>query len=490
MSDDQFDAHVGGLLDRDASWVPGAPSSQDMVERLRSTTGSAYAFRGRVDGAPALRAILVLALIAALVGAVLAVGAWVNDRGLVVAPSASVAPSLTASPPTPPWSPRPPIADRCAGWTLPSDIRDTSQAGNAVPRWISAPPPNAPRTSTLGELAVVVAGERSPSSRAIRLIDSSTGSSCVLVELPDGSDVQGLGWSPSGDALAIEINSPNLGGVLVWSAAGGITRADADLPGIDWAPDGSALLASGADVYLIPADGSARRTFVCEIRPGQSPHFAGGDPTTPHYCAVIPQVFWSPDSTRIAVSGGDRFPPAFFSVASLTDPLMRHLDTGLPEDPGVWGWLDAENLLAANGPQLLRVPIADPGAYQVVGSDPELGIRTELSPDLSSLAASSFEIGADLVVTDLATGRTRTVVRTPELGKGLAIHWLTWAPNGRSLAFTVTNDSLMYTADGADARRLLPGLWVVNLDGTGLRQVSPIQLHGWRDFIAWRPAWQ
>ena len=104
----------------------------------------------------------------------------------------------------------------------------------------------------------------------------------------------------------------------------------------------------------------------------------------------------------------------------------------------------------------------------------------QVSPDLAFAALEPVEFGDGLDVLELATGRSTTAVRPADVGDDLAISQFQWAPTSDAFAFALTSE-----------RGVVPGLWVVDRDGTGLRQVSTFQIEpseGGPPF-AWRPAW-
>jgi hypothetical protein len=474
MSDDAFDARLRRLLELDTRDVPGAPSRADAVTRLATAvgrSGDATSVRGRTGGQPSLRTILVLGALAALITGIVAIGAGrTNDDVLVVAPSQLPTTSPIATPQQSPLD-----SSLCPGGTRAGDIRTLSQPVSTEPRWIADPPPNGARPIAPREIAVVGRGATDESSRGVYLIDVTTGSTCLLVELPPGRTAVRILWAPSGDALAIGLTGLEPGGVddmLTWTAEGTAASFDG-IPAL-WAPDGSGVLVDVGDgspsgLQLVPADGSTPLQFVCE--PGRA------DP-----CPAGPRVHWAPDGSHISLHGGDRWAPRLFSIAALADRQMLPLDTGL-EDPDFAGWLDADTVLIASGDGLYRVPIDDPRASTPLGpgTGPSYSFNSDkISPDLAFAALEPVEFGDGLDVVTLATGRSTTAVRPTDVGDDLAIYHFEWAPSSDALAFALTSDL-----------EVVPGLWVVDRDGTGLRQVSTFQIERFErnSTFAWRPAW-
>jgi hypothetical protein len=498
MANEAFDARLRRLLELDTADISTGSSRDEAIIRLASAVGlseDAGTFSGRTAGQPVLRTILVLGLMGVLIAGVIAVGArLVDDDLLVAAPSHSPAtasadpaqPAATATAqPTLAPSPAPLVASLCPGGTRANDIRNLSQPVSTEPRWVSDPPPTAAGPIAPREIAVVGRATTDDTSRGVYLLDLATGASCLLVELPPGGTVANIMWAPSGDALALGVNGPVRGEsvTLVWSALG-ITAPIVD-DTVLWAPDGSSVLAFGPEpapsgLQLVPEDGSAPLLFECE--PGRT------DP-----CPAVPRVHWSPDGSRISLHGGDRWGPRLFSIAALADRQMRPLDTGL-EDPDIVGWLDANTLLVASRDDLFRVPIDDPRAstpYEP-GTFPASDSRHDkFSPDLAFAALEPVEFGDGLDLVDLASGRATTAVSPADVGDDLAIYQFEWAPTSDAFAFALTSEPYVQNEDGSDLRAVVPGLWVVNRDGTGLRQVStfPIETSEGAPTFAWRPAW-
>ena len=334
-------------------------------------------------------------------------------------------------------------------------------------------PPIAPR-----EIAVVGRPTTGESSQGVYLLDVATGSNCLLVELAPGQSVVNMMWAPYGDALALWVDSPDRSAsvTLVWSALGTTASIVGEIlgPSSLWAPDGSSILTLGggapqipSGLQLVPADGSMPLRFVCE-RGRANP------------CPAVPRVHWAPDGSHISFHGGDRWAPGLFSIAGLADRQMRPLDTGL-EAPDIEGWLDPDTLLVSARNNLFRVPISDPRAWLAYapGTYARSDSRSDqVSPDLAFAALEPVEFGDGLDVLELATGRSTTAVRPADVGDDLAISQFQWAPTSDAFAFALTSERGTCLA------------WVVDRDGTGLRQVSTFQIEPSEGGpLAWRPAW-
>jgi WD40-like Beta Propeller Repeat. len=168
-------------------------------------------------------------------------------------------------------------------------------------------------------------------------------------------------------------------------------------------------------------------------------------------------MVWSPDSKQIAIGGGDRI--GLFGVASLADPTFRRLAIGRAIDEAdtiPLGWLDAQTLLAVDQDgTFLEIPLGDPSSYRIRTEPPDLSV---LSPTLDRDASISAD-GQTLTVRNLASGQNTTVFSTYAAGDAAKIDNVAFAPDGKSIVFTVPD---------LTGR---PTLQVVNADGTGLRQL-------------------
>ncbi len=487
MTDDAFDARLRRLFELETRDVPGAPSRDDAVTRMAIAVGlpgDATSVRGRTVGQPFLRIILVLGILAALITGTIAIGSWrTDDDLLLVAPSQSPA---TSPVPTP--SQLPLVSSLCPGGTRANDIRGLARPVSREPRWVSDQPPTGARRVASREIAVVGRATTDQSSRGVYLLDVGTGSNCLLVELPPGRTATRIMWAPSGDTLAVGLTGLQHGGVddtITWSALG--TTASLDGTPLLWAPDGSSVLVNFDDgsvtpsgLQLVPADGSGPLQFVCE--PGRA-----------NPCPAVPRVHWSPDGSHISLHGGDRWAPRLFSIAALSDRQMLPLDTGL-EDPDFVGWLDADTVLIASGDGLFRVPIDDPRASTPLGpgTGPAYSFNSDkISPDLAFAALEPGDFGDDLEVIELASGRSETAVRPTDVQDDLEIYQFEWAPTSDALAFALTSEPEVLNDQGQDLRAVVPGIWVVDRDGTGLRRASTFQMETFEGALtfAWRPAW-
>lgn len=166
---------------------------------------------------------------------------------------------------------------------------------------------------------------------------------------------------------------------------------------------------------------------------------AGGDPVnltnSPQY--IDEQPTWSPDGTRIA----------FHRVAS-----------------SVFGLLQGLYVMDADGSNLVRI-----ASEPLVPGDPEW------SPNGKWIAAVDQGNAIYLISPDGT--RQRPVVRVED---PLSIERPHWSPDGKQIAFTTNNaDELGPQPDTYDH-----DMWIVNADGSGLRELVPEGL----EFVHY-PAW-
>jgi Tol biopolymer transport system component len=81
-------------------------------------------------------------------------------------------------------------------------------------------------------------------------------------------------------------------------------------------------------------------------------------------------------------------------------------------------------------------------------------------------------INDSLFVTEIATGTRLRLLQGPYIDSS-SVHW---SPDSRMLAFA------RWEAGAQDAVR---GIWLVNADGTGLRQLTTVSFV----LASWQPAW-
>lgn len=405
-------------------------------------------------------------------------------------------------------------AESCPGWSIGGELRSadfemaypafdpTEDCPNAVVAgsaivgggWTAGPAGGPPSAAGDGLIATfeVVDDEVGHADRVrldIVLIDPASGGKCRLVDFEGGwggsiwDTFAGFAWSPDGNALAMGWE----GDLYVWSPSGlampqadGVATENGNTAApFGWSPDGQHLAVRGSDnsLSILHADASPLTSLggIC-----------AGDP-----CGGFSTPLWSPDGSRIALSvwrsaigpyAGNRSQIAILSEAGRWVSAFDSDEDLEPE-----AWIDNATLLAwadqDGDPSLVTISIGRDGEIQDI--EELLGAESldgewagRLSPDRSLAATVACEVDVGrcrLVLTEVASGRSRDVATARAISGQL------WAPNGASISFWALDPE---TPDRAQARR--SGWWMVNVDGTGLRQVSP---EAPNLGAVWQPVW-
>ena len=272
-----------------------------------------------------------------------------------------------------------------------------------------------------------------------------------------------LAFSPDGTALAFVVVG-QAGDALYVLSPKGLVGPMAQTEGsgqrfgtLSWVADGSAVAVGGpgASVWVAREDGAVSKLTIdcgnCGVR----------------------ELFWSPSGSQIAaqVDGG----------IYIGSPGATTLQA-IPSTGTLAGWQDANTLrtLDANGHTIL-VPLAAPNARVDLGPSGLVpGVSVVVAPD-GKRATQRVETSpdhAELIVTDLATGTSTTIVRDiPTWGE------VFWSPDGTTIGYVI------------DERVPGQGLWLVNADGTDPHYLSsePLLLAGidvlpgWTQNSVWQP---
>ena len=321
-----------------------------------------------------------------------------------------------------------------------------------------------------GRIAAFTYNEGSD-ERTLVTIDPETKERCLLirhvsglVQSPGGTQ---LDWSPSGDALAIGMPGGDVpegqgpGQLLIWTADRLLRVWTGEgVPDLEWSPDGRSLAVwSGAsNVVTIQADGSADRTF--DIRPvGPGPNLDSG-------------LSWSPDGSRWLITqpatAGPPGPTAV-SIVDVVDGRMTPIELGI-DWLGAVDWIDDRRMLlreweAGTGSnRYLDVPVAAPERFAVVPVPDDVlgGSIVAFSPDHTRAAFVLRDAGPILIVDFSNDAAGTPVVVDP--GVGNAHDAVFWSPDGTQVLF--------HSNETVEGQPALFGMWIVNADGSGLREIS------------------
>jgi Tol biopolymer transport system component len=276
--------------------------------------------------------------------------------------------------------------------------------------------------------------------------------------------VLAFAWSPNGKSLAvvrpneIAVINPESGksSRLAELKEGGVKDAQPA-----WSPDGSKLAfgTAGGEIFVASTSGRGKPKLVNRVPHQRGTVAAGYSPS------------WSPNGKRIAY---DRLDPHGGHVAIVSPDgsgrqYLRRRRGTYGAVPVLW-FPDGRHLLFRGAERFNRSTQQSQSTLEVVGSD-GAGLRRiasvrhpahstydavyAISPDGRRVAYSLFGVFG------IVTTPRIYVVRPNQAGiKYLATGTLGgWSPDGRRLVFT-----------GAG---LAGGVFVVNADGTGRREISP-----------------
>jgi hypothetical protein len=350
---------------------------------------------------------------------------------------------------------------RCDGWAKGPSPEATPITGGLA--WRTGNP-GIPRVVRNGEIAAFAATEFAHPLSVV-LVDPQTGRACRLADFAQNSDQKALSWSPTGEALAIGLDTR----LFIWTSAGLVEQArppEVSQPGggrliLEWAPDGSRLAVG-------PAQGNL--WFV----------YADGSPPTSLSLRDISGLAWSPDGERLVIGSDLQLTirnsgESMFSRDAGTSPLPL-------------GWLDAVTLVTGEaspegellardvdgGTDRVWVAANPPGAQGMwIDNAQDLGF----APDVSASAwigrgpiGRPSEAPFNLMIRDLPAGTVRTLAEDVE--RGIASSGA-WSPDSQLIAISV--------GDGAGHKLL--GLF--GRDGRSYGLVETVELN--RFSWSWRP---
>jgi hypothetical protein len=251
-------------------------------------------------------------------------------------------------------------------------------------------------------------------------------------------------WTGPGRIVFVSYRDNNLGELYLMDGDGKNQRRLTNTPNIQewhpsWSPDGSRIVfqcyrsgGPGFNVCLINADGSG----YTQITNWEQERAGAQRPV------------WSPDGSQIAVSremGTDA--PTWIWVMNADGSNQRQLVEG--RDPS-WSpdgtRIAFERQVNGGSPQLFTVDLDGSNLRQLTEL-PDFIMYPTWSPDVRQIA---FEVGMSYIaVIGADGGEPRTVVNKRSWN-------MSWSPDGTQLAIAPVQD----------------GIWVVNLDGSGLHQIA------------------
>jgi len=288
--------------------------------------------------------------------------------------------------------------------------------------------------------------------------DGAVGEPCALTAEPDVIHTFGA-WSPDGHSICYSCNRRDRAFFDVWvmdvvsRAARPVFEADATLTALAWSPDGASLVVSRAntnhdvDLFLVPLDNAGQQHDEPRLL---TAHDGRGPSGETNY---VSPVFSRDGRTLYLLANRGR---EFLAPAALDLQMTV---------PGIDGGQDARTPGSADrdvapSPTGTHAPLR----YLTVNQwDAEGGLA--LSPAERQLAWAWNEDGLSrLAFYDLDDRRD---LPAPALPPGV-VEGLTWAPDGRSVAFSFNgtrhNGNIWTASPGADPARQVTHVSMGGLD--------------------------
>lgn len=464
----------------------------DEIGETEAAPSSVHAFLGAIPqsmpqerGLVGRRTFVLLAAAVLLVG--LLAGAIAVGTGLLKLPSILPLPA-----------PSPLIDESAAPSLAPEPLTFDCAAEQATARsrtdqWQAGPAPSGRVRS--GWIAAWDVGD----TPQLVLVNPENGDVCSLVAFDgygppsDGTPGGGpLVWSSDGSSLAIVVRGGQNGAtdLFVWSRrglAGPILQVEASrfLLVPSWSPDGSRIAVSSnppwtvsdgplapASVWIVNSDGSAAHALQADC-----------------VACLGGSALWSPSGDRVALwTNSDQDASVGGIAVGNADGLTSTLvpDTGPASRLLGWAGEDYVRVLEADG-HLVDVPL-DVGADRIDHGATALRQDLELAFSPDGTQAAQIETGGlgfgDLMACDLSTATCRTVTHDP------GAFGPVWSPDGQTIAYLI---GMSVCGPCPSPPPSPPGIWLINADGTGQRQLSADALYfsTWNTTApaVWQPRW-
>lgn len=259
----------------------------------------------------------------------------------------------------------------------------------------------------------------------------------------------------------------------------------------EWSPDRTRL------AYVSDNGTAFSPTRVQPSKPGQNVYVSNADGTNPRRITkakgnkswVSPS--WSPDGRKLVVGGYNpvNYTGAIYSV-SADGTALRKITRGPYDQSPKWSpdgkWIVFLRFVEESGQWHLHLVRPDGSGLRRLTQGSSNILGPSWSPDSRHIAYLVWEVDANFVtvsgnvhVIDIGTGKVHQVTRESGLNESPC-----WSPDGTRIAFAhspVTFGAFAYVPRGVTGSYtgwvgafFQPGtdLYVINVDGTGLKQLT------------------
>jgi Tol biopolymer transport system component len=295
---------------------------------------------------------------------------------------------------------------------------------------------------------------RGDPSRELVVVDPKGSNERIVVRMPRGYEIWGLSWSPDGRRIVFSVITPAVTtrsyvDLYVVNADGSgnrrFKRTHDYAPIPVWSPRGDAIAFDDNDdgdhtVWVANSDGGDPR----QVPPGNDFR----DPA------------WSPDGAKIAYLRGDWI--HVMNADGSAPKRVTRAESSARTAPGS-GWAPAKQIVFYLGNDIWVVHPDGSGRRMVVKGEGEKA-GFEVAPD-GRMIAFSYLAGA--LNFELAVGEFSGTAVQRLTDNDSHDHQPSWAPDGRSLAFSRYDAAPSAFADDG------PGdIYVINADGSGERNLT------------------